>query len=1032
MNLADFSLKRPVTIIVATLAVVVLGLVSLPRLKLGFLPKMELPFIAVWMPYPNSIPSQVEKDVARPVEEIMATLGGVQEMRSFSDMDGAWVMVEFEFGKSVSVLRLEVQEKMEQVRSLLPADLEDYFIFTFDSNDIPIMVGRISATGMDLAQEYDLLERRVINPMRRVSGVGRVEVGGVSPKDITIYLHLDKLVEHSVNADRLFELLTANNIDLSLGRVYDRSQRVTVRSLGQFRSIDDVENLVVSPSGIRLKDVAEVIYGEPAPTFYRRLNGEPAVAFEIQKASGANIVDVSRRIHKVLEEIDRDPALEGLEVVLFFDQAEDIKGSLNGLLQSGLIGSAFAIMVLLFFLRRIQPTLIVSIAIPFSVTATLIYLYLSGRTLNVLSMMGLMLAVGMLVDNAIVVLESIFKRRENGEDSRKAAGSGAREVAMAVTASTLTSIIVFAPIILTGGNQLAVFLSEVGITISITLILSLLICLTLVPLLAARITVSGRREEFAVLKRLRRGYTRTLNWTAILHPKLTGILFIPLTILITVGAIKVTNFGPADMDEGGVKQNNLYVQIDFIDNVNVYGVREYVGEVEEFLLPHIDSLGIESLYTYYQDNYAAFGLFFKNPEDFGDKEIKDLRKWLRENLPVLAGTEYLFGNEDDAGRGAETLSITLFGEDSDLLEEISLEVQRRLTLIDDLEDVRGDSQSGKDEIRIALDRNQASRFGIDSRTISQVLGLTFRGVSIGEFQGEDREIELGIVLEPSDRRNIENLKQLPLSYRNGRPVLLGQVAKFEIGKGPNAIEREQQKTALNIRASYEGEDFRELTGRVEKLLNSMSFPAGYSWSFGRELRQQRAERDDMGINVLIAICCVYFVMAALFESFLHPLVIMLCIPFAGLGVVWTMMITRTPFNIMAMIGIVILIGIVVNNGIVLLDHVNALRKKGMPRSRAIIEGCTNRFRPILMTASTTILGLMPLAIGRAAVGDGYYYPLARAVMGGLAASTILTLIVLPTFYVLAEQAVAYLKKTWAWGMGRIPLPWRSAVAKEAE
>jgi len=353
-------------------------------------------------------------------------------------------------------------------------------------------------------------------------------------------------------------------------------------------------------------------------------------------------------------------------------------------------------------------------------------------------------------------------------------------------------------------------------------------------------------------------------------------------------------------------------------------------------------------------------------------------------------------------------------------------------MIEDLEDVRGDSQSGKDEIRITLDRSQAARFGVDSQSISQILGLTFRGVAIGEFQGEDREIELGIVLEPSDRRNIENLKQLPLSYREGRPVLLGQVASFEIGKGPQSIEREQQKTALNIRASYEGDDFRDLTIRVEKLMNSLNFPAGYSWSFGRELRQQREQRNDMGINVLIAICCVYFVMAALFESFLHPLVIMLCIPFAGLGVVWTMMITRTPFNIMAMIGIVILTGIVVNNGIVLLDHVNALRRKGVPRSQAILDGCTDRFRPILMTALTTILGLMPLARGRAAGGAGYYSPLARAVMGGLAASTILTLIVLPTFYVIAEKSVAYLRKTWAWGMGRTPLPWREASPDQGQ
>lgn len=1032
MRLSDHALSRPVTVIVVTAAILVLGSVSLTRLKLDFLPKMDFPFIGVWAPYPNAVPSQVEKEIARPVEEIMATLGDVKEIFSECDQDGAFVGVVFEFGRSVNVLRLEVQEKMEQVRPLLPQDLEDYYIFTFDTNDIPIMVGRISTPGQDLAGSYDLIERRILNPLRRIEGVGQAEIGGISPQEITVYLMLDRIVEYSVDVEHLFRILNANNVDLSLGRIHNGRQRLAVRALGQFRSIEDIENLQVTSSGIRLKDVAEIVLGEPEPSYFRRLNGEPAIAFGIQKASGANIVEVSRRVNRVLDQISRDPALQGIDVVLFFDQAEEIKGSLRGLLHSGLIGSLLAVGILLFFLRRLRTTLIVAMAIPISVISTCVFLYLTDRSLNILTMSGLMLAVGMLVDNAIVVLESIYQRQEKGDSPPEAARVGAREVATAVTASTLTSVIVFAPVILSKGSDVVVFLSEVGITISMTLGFSFLICLTLVPLLASRSPVNGKAREFRVLTRARERYLRVLCWTALRHPALTGLVFLPLALLLTVVAMQVSKFKPDVESEEALKQDRLFVEIDFTDNMNRYRVVEFVDRVEEYLLACKDSIGVESIYTFYQDNEAEFSLFFGKDQTFGDDQIRDLRKRLREDLPVLAGADYRFGDSEDVGRGAKKLSVTLFGEDSDLLQEYVEEARRRLSLVPDLEDVRTDAQRGKDEVRVVLDRTLAGRFGLDSQALAQILGLTFRGVPLREFQSKEREIEMGIVLEPSDRRDIESLARLPVSYKDGTPILLGQIASFEIGKGPQQITREQRKTAMTISGSYEGENFNEAKDQAEKLMSSLELPPGYSWSFGRELRESQEQQSEMGVDILIALCCVYFVMAALFESFLHPLVIMLCIPFAGLGVIWTLMLSSTPFNLMAMIGIVILIGIVVNNGIVLIDHVNNLRRRGLTRSEAIVEGCSERFRPIIMTAFTTILGLLPLAVGKTSVAGGYYYPLARAVMGGLAASTILTLVVLPTSYVLAEKAVARAKATIAWGLGRQPLPWKRASSVVAD
>jgi len=1025
MRIPDFALRRPVTILMATAAIMVLGAVSLARLKTEFLPNLDLPFIGVWAPYPNSVPAEAERQIARPIEEIMATLGDVNQIFSDSDVDGVFVGVVFDFGRSVDVLRMEVEEKLEQVRPLLPSDLRDTYLFTFNSNDIPIMVGRISARGRDLAGSYDLLERRIITPLRRVEGVGQVEVGGIEPKSIRIYLFLDKIVEHAVDVGRLFELLNANNVDLSVGRVRNGNQRIAVRSLGQFRSLDELADLQVTPAGLKLRDIAEIDYAEPDPGHYRHLNGEPAIAFGVQRASGANVVEVSRRVHDVLREIGQDPALEGINVVLFFDQAADITNSLNSLLQSGLIGSALAILVLLVFLRHLRMTLIVSTAIPFCVIGTCTVIYLTGRTLNLLSMMGLMLAVGMLVDNAIVVLESITRRQERGEDAPAAARTGASEVGMAVTASTLTTVIVFAPIILTKGNQISVWLSEMGLTISTTLVFSLLVCLTLVPLLAARTTIRRGGREFRLLTGLRERYLQALRWTALRHPKRTGLIFVPLCLALTVGVMKLSGFKPELMGEAGARHDDLWMVLEFTDNTNVYGVRQRVAEVEAFLQPRVDSLGVESLYAYFTDNTAEIALYFPEGTSRSEREMRELRKYLRENLPVLAGVEYRFGDEDNTSHGVKEVAVTLFGEDTDLLSSLAGEVQRRFSHLAKVTEVRNDAQRGSDEVCIVLDREKSGRHGIDSRSLAQILGLTFRGVPLRAFQGPEHEVDMDIVLEPSERRNIDNLARLPVSYRDGQPILLGQVARFEIGRGPQRIHRENQKTAITVTASYEGEKFNDFRDEVERVMQTLAMPAGYGWSFSREMRQAQREQDQMGMNILLALACVYLVMAALFESYLHPLVIMQCIPFAGLGVIWTLLLSGTPFNIMAMIGIVILIGVVVNNGIVMVDHINGLRRHGRDRTAAILEGCRDRFRPILMTAATTILGLSPLAFGQANLSGAYYFPLARAIMGGLATSTVLTLIVLPTFYVLAEDALVTVRRTTAWGLGRGPLPWRA-------
>jgi HAE1 family hydrophobic/amphiphilic exporter-1 len=1002
MGLTRLSLRRPVTMAMILASLLLLGTVSLLRLPLEFLPHVEFPFVGVFIPYANGIPTQVEKELVRPVEEVLATLGGVRETFSFSDADQAFVGVEFEWGRDVNLLRVEVKEKIDQIRGELPPDVRQILLFTFNSNDIPIIQGRISAKGRDLSESWDLLDQKILGPLQRIPGVGRVNIDGVLPTQASVYLQFDRILEYGVDVGRLFQTLAAANVELTVGRISDKGLRYDVRAVGGLHRPEDLQELPLGDGGLRLRDVADVVYGAPALSYGRRLNAEPAVAFWIQKASGYNTVDVCRAVERELERINLDPTLQGINSFAFFNQADQITDGLKSLLQGGLLGSILAILILYLFLRRVSMTLIISLAIPLSIIATNVFLYLAGKSLNVLTMMGLMLGVGMLVDNAVVVLESIHRRQREGARPVAAAVRGTKEVGRAIGASTLTTVIVFAPVIVSKADEMSVWLGEVGMTISVTLLFSLLVSLTVIPSLSVRLSRSGGpKVENGWMARLRGRYLRVLNWTALRHPYLTGLILVPAVLIVTGVLMGITKFKPEALGDEGLRREMLYIDFEFSGPVDMERSSEYTRAIENYLDARRTELDIRDIYAYYEADEGAVTVFF-NRGVVSDAFYKRVRADLRENLPVQAGVEYRFGDEEGQDTGVKTFSVTVWGEDTELLADVAGEVKRRLASLAGVADLTSDADRGKHEIQVQVDAEQAGRFGIRPASVSQVLGLTYRGVQLPRLNTGNKEIDLVVSLEPDDRESIENLALLTVGEADGRPIRLGQLAVFNFAKGPSRITRLNQKTGVTIRGSYEGERLDDALDKIRPLMNSLQMPLGYGWDFGTEIRRSQEQRSEMGTNMLLALVCVFLVMASLFESLLYPLVVMGCVPFASLGVFWLMMLTGTPFNLMAMIGIVILIGIVVNNGIVLVDHINNRRREGLALDAAIVAGCADRLRPILMTAGTTILGLLPLAVIHGAhIGDAEYYPMARAISGGLASSTLLTLVVLPTYYRLA-------------------------------
>ncbi|MBI3949645.1 MAG: efflux RND transporter permease subunit [Acidobacteria bacterium] len=1004
MNLSDFSIKYPVTICMVLVCSVVLGAISIFKIPLVFLPDVDFPQIEVFVPYPNATPEQVERTITKPLEEALATVPHIKNLNSTSEANGARINLEFNWGLKLDVVRAEIREKVEQVRSELPNDVDHIYVRNFRSSDIPIIEGRISS-GRDLRGSYDFLEQKIKKPLERIKGVAEVQIGGVSKREIDVYLRIDDIKTHKVDVGALFRRLDGANLNISLGRVRDNVNRFGILAENALTSLDEIKNFPMNDRGLKLQDIADVEFGEPPLDYGRHLNGDYAIAVTIFKASDANTVDTVRRVREKIDEINQDPSLQGIQLLVWHDAGEEITKALNGLLEAGTYGALLAVVVLFVFLWRVGATLAVGAAIPFSIVASIGFLYLADKTLNVLSMMGLMLSAGMLVDNAVVVLESIFRHLEKKEDRVTAAKVGTKEVVMAVVASTLTSIIVFVPLVFGRKTEFSTWLAEVGIAIIITLCCSLFISLTLIPLGLARFIRMKPPKTESTKTWLARGYGRALDWT-MRHRLVTVVL-----ILLTIGLSVIPFKKLPDMTPEALDLRDLQLQYSFSENYHYAKIEEdYVNPIEQFLFKNKERWKFKDVYSFYGNGEAFTRIYFD--EETPPEEVDGVREQIRKELPVIPGADITLGQQRGA-ENTEWLGVNLYGEDTQTLNEFVAEAKRRMRRHSEFKEIFTQQERGREEVQIRLNRDLASKYGIRAQEVGGILAIVLRGREVRGFHTSDGEVEIWVKLRPEDRENLDDLRSIVIGGDDqGRDILLSSVADFNIVKAPQAIEREDRRTRAFISAVYSGANKDEGKKLLTDIMNGLNLPTGYTWSFDRWVAEEEQSDKDFYFNMVLALFMVYFVMASLFESLAHPFAIMFSLPFAFVGIAWLLFITHTPFNFMSQIGLLILIGVVVNNGIVLIDHVNNFRRKGLPRAQAIREGCLERLRPILMTAGTTVIGLLPLALGHASIARARYFPMARTVMGGLIASTVLTLVVLPTFYSLIDDFALWLRRLW--------------------
>jgi HAE1 family hydrophobic/amphiphilic exporter-1 len=688
-------------------------------------------------------------------------------------------------------------------------------------------------------------------------------------------------------------------------------------------------------------------------------------------------------------------------------------------------------------LRRLGATLIIALAIPFSIVTAVGFLYLAGRSLNVLTMLGLMLATGMLVDNAVVVLESIYQKLEKGMDHAKAARVGTQEVITAVSAATLTSVIIFVPLVFGEKSEYSIWLGHTGIAIILALLCSLFISLTLIPLGMARflrIDVTRRerwqeqlghglravvlpwRRPAAESKpaaaagsgRLMELYLRGVDWP-LRHRYLVGLLLVPLAVAGSFWWLmnKVPNMTPE-----AIELRDERIEFKFSENFHYAKIEhDYVIPVERYLTANRERFRIKDVYSSYGNNWANVQIYF-DKEHITYQEVPEIRRQISENLPQIPGAEITLGAQRGE-RNRTWISANLYGDDPDVLQNLAEEAKRRLQARADFAEVRTEIDNAEEEVQIRIHRDLARKFGISGESVSTVLGIVLRGRPVRGYRTSEGEVDLHVQIRPEDREDLEDLRAMVVhAGPDGTPVPLSQVADLDIQKVPARIARENRRTNTWVGAAYVGQHRDDGKKILTDIMDLLPYPPGYNWSFSFWTSRYDAENKDFLFDILLALFMVYFVMASLFESLAHPFAIMFSLPFALVGVAWFSYFTDSPFNVMAYVGSMVLIGIVVNNGIVLIDHVNNLRRKGLRRAEAIREGCRERLRPILMTASTTVVGLVPLAFGDSGMLGMQYFPMARTVMGGLLASTILTLVVLPTYYTLMDDFAVWLKRTW--------------------
>ncbi|RJQ57749.1 MAG: efflux RND transporter permease subunit [Desulfobacteraceae bacterium] len=1021
MNVSQFSVRRPILSIMVTLIVIIIGGISLSRLSIDLMPDITYPTLSISTVYENASPEEVEELITRPVEEAMSAVPGVEEVTSISAEGRSNVRVTFTWGTDLDAAANDIRDRLDRVVPRLPDDAERPVLRKFDLASFPILILGVSSN-LDPIQVRRIIDNQVKNRIERVPGVAFLDIHGGLDREIHVNLNAEKMKALGLPVDQLLTRLEDENINLPAGTIEQGHLDVTIRTPGVYNDLKELENTVVAMREgvpIQIRDIATVEDSWEKVTRIIRINGKPGVRLAVNKQSGKNTVEVATGVLKEIEQLNQD--IPQLHILPIINTSDYIKRSITNVGTTILYGGALAVFVLLFFLRNIPSTAVIATSIPVSIVATFSLMYFGGFTLNLMTLGGLALGVGMLVDNAIVVLENIYRLREAGQDPEGAAIGGSQEVFAAVIASTLTTLVVFLPLIFVRGMS-GIMFKQLSYVVSFSLACSLVVALTLVPMMASWV-----RRPLAVEKNVNIGgggkiyriTGRLFTWMedeykALLRFSLSHkVLILGSALLFLVGSLLLIPLVGVELMPA-TDESEVRVNAEMAVGTRLQLVDEVFKKIEEIVaqeVPEIDNtvafIG-GSTFRAQGGNSGEMRVALK-PVKERTRSSEEIAVALRRRLMHIPGVTI----RTRAGQGLFLLKIGTSGNDNvqvevrgydlEASEALARRVREIVDKVDGITDSKISRESGTPEELILIDRQKAANMKLTVSKIAEMLQTVLSGTAAGYYRDAGTEYMIRVKLEGAEKKNLSDILDLPITNADGDPVILRNVVEIRPRRGPVLIERKAQERVVYVTANFTGRDMGSVLADVREGLKTVPVPRDFSILFGGDYEEQQKAFRELMTSFILSLLLVYMVMACLYESLRYPLVVMFSVPLAAIGVILMLFLSGTTFNIQSFIGCIMLGGIVVNNAILLVDHINLLRQRdGFPLREAIEEAGRRRLRPILMTASTTTLAMAPLALG---IGEGgeAQAPMARTIIGGLTSSSLITLLVTPTIYAVFER-----------------------------
>ncbi|MCJ7459548.1 MAG: efflux RND transporter permease subunit [candidate division Zixibacteria bacterium] len=1017
MFLPNLSIRRPVFIVMQVLAVLVLGVVSYSRIGIDLMPDVEFPYISITAVYPGVGAQEIENQVTKPIEEAMSAINRLKNIYSTSAEGFSQILLEFDIGVKVRDADSDVRQKLSEIRSKLPQDMDEPTIARFDVTATPIMIFSL-ASNLPLDELRVLADDKVKNRIQQTEEVAQVDLIGGLEREIKVEVDKNKLKAYNLSVDQVIGSLSRENLNIPGGRVEIQPQEFVLRTTGEFQEVSDIGKIPVANyqgTPVHLKDVASVKDSFKELREIAQLNSRPSVSFIVYKQSGGNTVKVCDRLKKTIASLKKElPA--GTSIEIASDQSKFVRRSVNETMRTLYLGAIFATLVIFIFLGNFRSTIIAALAIPTSILATFVMMGVFGYTINMMTLMGLSLCVGILIDDAIVVRENIFRHVEEGMDPEEASRFGTSEVGLAVMACTFTIIAVFVPTAYMGGI-VGKFFKAFAFTVVFAVLYSLWDSFTMAPMLSAKVLVKEKKDKDSLLKRLfapfnrgyhslNQSYGKTLAWA--LKYKL---LIIATSIILFFLSLSLTFLlGKEFMPQGDRGEFNVILEEPV--GTSIQTMEKTATEVEKILFTYPE---VQSVFTTIglQAGASNKGTIRVELVPLKDRKKKtvEVEKEIRQRLSEVPGLKSQVAMIGMFEGQQQDYPLTLYikGPEIRVLDEVSAKVLDMLERIPGVADPDRSIRSGKPEMRVIVDREKASRLGISTAQIAMTLRFLVDGDVATKLRQGEKEIDVRVILPPEQKNNFQDIASVNILTPAGIAVPLSSIASLQEGVGPTQINRQNRERVAILTANLVDRPLGDIVKDLNKKLADYPLPPGYKIEQRGDVEMMGEMFYNMILVLVIGVIFIYIVLGSQFNSFLHPFTIMLALPLAVVGALLAIFLTGQRINMMAMVGIILLMGIVTKNSILLIDYTITLRKRGMGREEALLKAGPVRLRPILMTSAAMIMGMLPAALG---IGEGaeWRQSMGIVVIGGLITSTLLTLLVVPVTYVMVDNFGEFLKR----------------------